>query len=65
MSLMKVAKHGLMMTIIPQFLSNMDYTNCIRTEKGYCAIEWKEKTGATPGMMMMMVMMKRVGMVRI
>ena len=54
-----------MMTIIPQFLSNMDYTNCIRTEKGYCAIEWKEKTGATPGMMMMMVMMKRVGMVRI
>jgi len=31
-----------------QFLANMDYTNCIRTEKGYCAIEWKEKTGATP-----------------
>jgi len=31
-----------------QFLSGMDYTNCIRTEKGYCAIEWKEKTGATP-----------------
>ena len=27
----------------------MDYTNCVRTEKGYCAIEWKEKTGATPG----------------
>jgi len=31
-----------------QFLVNMDYTNCVRTEKGYCAIEWKEKTGATP-----------------
>jgi len=31
-----------------QFLAAMDYTNCIRTEKGYCAIEWKEKTGATP-----------------
>ena len=33
----------------PQFLVNQDYTNCIRTEKGYCAVEWKEKTGATPG----------------
>merc|ERR1739844_440158 len=31
-----------------QFLAAMDYTNCIRTEKGYCSIEWKEKTGATP-----------------
>merc|ERR1712060_831953 len=31
-----------------QFLNGMDYTNCIRTEDGYCAIEWKEKTGATP-----------------
>ena len=36
---------------IPQLLLDMDYTNCVRTEKGYCAIEWKEKTGATPGMM--------------
>ena len=35
--------------VFAQFLSGMDYTNCIRTEKGYCAIEWKEKTGATPG----------------
>jgi hypothetical protein len=31
-----------------QFLSGMDYTNCIRTEKDMCGIQWKEKTGATP-----------------
>jgi hypothetical protein len=31
-----------------QFLGGMDYTNCIRTEKDMCAIQWKEKTGATP-----------------
>ena len=24
------------------------YNNCIRTEKGYCAIQWKESSTATP-----------------
>lgn len=30
-----------------QFLSGMEYTNCIRTENGYCGIEWKEKSGVS------------------
>merc|ERR1711990_356464 len=30
-----------------QFLNGMDYTNCIRTEDGFCGIEWKEKSDTT------------------
>ena len=26
----------------------MKYTNCIRTEAGYCAIQWKESSTTTP-----------------
>ena len=25
-----------------QLLQGMNYKNCIRTEKGYCAIQWKQ-----------------------
>jgi len=31
-----------------QLLQGMYYTNCIRTEAGYCAIQYKESTGQTP-----------------
>merc|ERR1712080_711263 len=31
-----------------QFLNGMDYTNCIRTEKGFCGIQWMEKSATTP-----------------
>jgi len=30
-----------------QFLSGMEYTNCIRTETGFCGIEWKENSVTT------------------
>ena len=28
----------------------MDYTNCIRTEDGFCGIEWKENSVTTVGL---------------
>merc|ERR1711892_614072 len=31
-----------------QLLQGMYYTNCIRTEYGYCGIQYKESTGQTP-----------------
>merc|ERR1719250_267170 len=31
-----------------QLLQGMYYTNCIRTEAGYCGIQYKESTGQTP-----------------
>jgi len=31
-----------------QLLQAMYYNNCIRTESGYCAIQYKESTGQTP-----------------
>ena len=31
-----------------QLLQGMYYTNCIRTESGYCGIQYKESTGQTP-----------------
>lgn len=31
-----------------KFLKAQYYTNCIRTEKGYCAIQWKESSIASP-----------------
>jgi len=30
-----------------QLANGMDYTNCIRTEDGFCGIEWKEKSDTT------------------
>jgi len=30
-----------------QFINSQDYTNCIRTEDGFCGIEWKEKSGTS------------------
>lgn len=30
-----------------QLLAGMDYQNCIRTEAGYCGIEWKTSSGTT------------------
>lgn len=30
------------------FLTGQDYTNCIRTEKGYCKIQWKEASATSP-----------------
>merc|ERR1711951_27659 len=30
-----------------QFLNGMDYTNCIRTEDGFCGIEWKENSATS------------------
>jgi len=31
-----------------QLLQGMYYTNCVRTELGYCGVEYKESTGTTP-----------------
>jgi len=31
-----------------QFLQSQIYNNCIRTEKGYCAIQWKESSTTSP-----------------
>jgi len=31
-----------------QMLASMVYNNCIRTEKGYCAIQWKESSTTPP-----------------
>merc|ERR1711990_1001443 len=31
-----------------QMLSNQYYTNCIRTEAGYCAIQWKQSSTTSP-----------------
>jgi len=31
-----------------QMLSSQYYTNCIRTEAGYCAIQWKQSTTTSP-----------------
>merc|ERR1712176_1173998 len=31
-----------------QLLKSMYYTNCIRTEKGYCAIQWKQSSTTSP-----------------
>ena len=31
-----------------QLLQSQDYTNCIRTEEGYCSIQWKESSTTTP-----------------
>jgi len=31
-----------------QFLQGMDYTNCIRTEDGYCKIQWKQASTTSP-----------------
>ena len=31
-----------------QFLKGQIYNNCIRTEKGYCAIQWKESSTTSP-----------------
>merc|ERR1712117_393896 len=31
-----------------QFLTSQYYTNCIRTEKGYCAIQWKQSSTTSP-----------------
>ena len=35
--------------ICSQFINSQDYTNCIRTEDGFCGIEWKEKSGTSNG----------------
>merc|ERR1712064_244348 len=31
-----------------KYLQNQIYTNCIRTEQGYCKIQWKESSSTTP-----------------
>jgi len=31
-----------------QLLNSMYYTNCVRTEQGFCKIQYKESTGQTP-----------------
>jgi len=31
-----------------QLLKSQYYTNCIRTEKGYCAIQWKQSSATSP-----------------
>jgi len=31
-----------------QLLQGMNYKNCIRTEEGYCAIQWKQSSSTTP-----------------
>merc|ERR1711992_107556 len=31
-----------------QLLNSMYYTNCIRTEAGYCSIQWKQSTTTSP-----------------
>ena len=31
-----------------QMLQSQIYNNCIRTEKGYCAIQWKESSTTSP-----------------
>ena len=31
-----------------EFLGSQYYTNCIRTEKGYCAIQWKQSSTTSP-----------------
>ena len=31
-----------------QLLQSMKYTNCIRTEAGYCAVQWKESSTTSP-----------------
>ena len=31
-----------------QLLAGQRYNNCIRTEKGYCAIQWKESSTTSP-----------------
>ena len=31
-----------------QLLSGQTYVNCVRTEKGYCAIQWKESSTTSP-----------------
>merc|ERR1711915_130153 len=31
-----------------QFLKSQYYTNCIRTEKGYCGIQWKQSSTTSP-----------------
>merc|ERR1712013_6767 len=31
-----------------QLLRDMYYTNCLRTEAGYCGVQWKQSTGTTP-----------------
>jgi len=30
------------------YINNQDYNNCIRTEKGYCSIQWKESSSTSP-----------------
>ena len=32
-----------------QLLTGMNYQNCIRTEDGYCGIEWKQSSTTSPG----------------
>ena len=31
-----------------QLLQSQYYTNCVRTEQGYCAIQWKESSSTSP-----------------
>ena len=31
-----------------QFLQSQYYTSCVRTEEGYCAIQWKESSSTSP-----------------
>ena len=31
-----------------QFLQSQYYTSCVRTEAGYCAIQWKQSSSTTP-----------------
>ena len=31
-----------------QMLNSQYYTNCIRTEKGYCSIQWKQSSTTSP-----------------
>ena len=31
-----------------QLLGGLYYTNCLRTEAGYCGVQFKESTGTTP-----------------
>merc|ERR1719410_929611 len=30
------------------YLNDQEYNNCIRTEKGYCSIQWKESSSTSP-----------------
>ena len=31
-----------------QLTQSLEYTNCIRTEEGYCSIQWKESSTTSP-----------------